>query len=98
MHPIVKVHLESFVKHFGFDAEDESSQFEKFANHSIIAPRFPSGFDIDDVSTGEGDDGIDGVAIAMNEEICVSLEDAEEIFRESKRNHDVNVIFIQAKR
>lgn len=98
MHRIIKAHLDSFVNSWSLEAEDEASQFEKFANHAIISSRFPGSYEIDDVTTGQGDDGIDGIAIVINEEVSVSLEDAEKIFSTNRRNHDVDLIFIQAKR
>ena len=36
--------------------------------------------------------------MVIDEEVSVSLEDAERAFATSRRNHDVDVIFIQAKR
>jgi hypothetical protein len=98
VHRIVKAHLESFVKSFGLDAEDEASQFEKFTTHVMISSRFPSAYELDDVSTGPSEDGIDGVAVVIDEEVCVSVEDADNSFSTGRRNHDVDVIFIQAKR
>ena len=51
MHRIVKAHLQSFVKSFSLEANDESSQFEKFATHCILANRYSPAFDLDDVTT-----------------------------------------------
>ncbi|HSY36298.1 MAG TPA: AIPR family protein [Acidobacteriaceae bacterium] len=98
MHRIVKAHLESFVKSHGLEAEDESVQFEKFANYCVISGRFSGSFDLEDVSTGGGDDGIDGVAIVIDEVVTPSVEEAQAIFSSQRRNHDVDVLFVQAKR
>ncbi len=98
MHRIVKSHLDSFVKGQSLEAEDEATQFEKFANHAVISSRFSGSYEIDDVTTGLSDDGIDGVAVVIDEDVSVSLEDTEKVFVTSKRNHDVDVIFVQAKR
>ncbi len=98
MHRIIKAHLDSFVQSYGLNAESESSQFEKFANYSVILSKCCSQFDLDDVTTGDKDDGLDGVAVIIDEEIIFSTEDATSIFATSKRNHDVEVLFIQAKR
>lgn len=98
MHRIVKAHMEGFVESFGLQAEDEASQFEKFATYTIISSRFAQSFELDDVTTGEDDDGIDGVAITIDESVTVSLEDAQIAFSGNRRNHDVDIIFIQAKR
>lgn len=98
MHRIVKSHLTSFVKSFGLEADDESVQFEKFTTYCVLSNRFGSTFDLDDVSTGPGDEGIDGVAIVIDESVAVSADDTSAIFKLPKRNHDVDVIFVQAKR
>ena len=98
MHRIVKAHLESFVKSFGLEADEESVQFEKFATHCVLSSRFSSVFDLDDVSTGPGDEGIDGVAVVIDEAVTASAEDARGIFASQRRNHDVDVLFVQAKR
>ena len=98
MHRIIKAHLDSFVQSHGLEAESESSQFEKFSNYSAISARLGTRFDLDDVTTGEGDDGTDGVAIIINEEIILSKQDADSVFSADKRNHDVEALFVQAKR
>lgn len=98
MHRIVKAHLESFVKSFGLEADNESVQFEKFATHCVISNRFSAAFDLDDVCTGPGDDGIDGVAVVIDETLTASVEDAQAIFAAQRRNHDVDILFVQAKR
>lgn len=98
MHRIVKAHLESFVKSFGLQADDEAVQFEKFATYCVISNRFSGIFDLDDVSTGPGDEGIDGVAIVVDEVVTTSAEDAQAIFATPRRNHDVDVLYVQAKR
>lgn len=98
MHRIVKAHLESFVKSFGLEADDEAVQFEKFSTHCVIASRFSAAFDLDDVCTGPGDDGVDGVAIVIDETVTTSVEDAQAIFAAPRRNHDVDILFVQAKR
>lgn len=98
MHRIIKAHLNSFVRNFGLEAISESAQFEQFVNYSIIASRITSPYDLDDVATGDGDDGVDGVAVIIDEDIVMSEEDAQSLFSEAKRNHDVEVLFVQAKR
>jgi hypothetical protein len=98
MHRIIKAHLDSFVRNFGLDGIAESAQFEQFSNYAVIASRTASSYELDDVTTGEGDDGTDGIAVIIDEDIVISEEDAQSIFLEAKRNHDVEVLFIQTKR
>lgn len=98
MHRIVKAHLESFAESFGLGADTEAVQFEKFATYCVISNRFSGPFDLDDVSTGSGDEGIDGVAIVIEEVVTTSVEDTQAIFSTPSRNHDVDILYIQAKR
>lgn len=98
MHRIIKAHLESFVKSFALNADDEAVQFEKFATHCVISSRFSAAFDLDDVCTGPGDDGIDGLAVVIDESVTTSVEDTQAIFSAQRRNHDVDIVFVQAKR
>ena len=49
-------------------------------------------------TTGPGDEGIDGIAVVIDEVVTPSVEDAQAIFASPRRNHDVDVLFVQAKR
>lgn len=98
MHRIVKSHLDNFSNSFGLSDFDESQQFEMFVNYSVLMPKVSTTFELNDVTTGEGDDGIDGVAILVDEELIVSDEDAKSIFKSERKNHDVDVVFVQSKR
>jgi hypothetical protein len=98
MHRIVKSHLENFSNSFGLADLDESIQFEMFSNFAVITPRTSVDFEIGDVTTGEGDDGTDGVAVLIDEEIIISDDDAKSVFKTDRKNHDVEILFIQAKR
>ncbi|HII3096060.1 TPA: AIPR family protein [Morganella morganii] len=98
MHRIVKAHLESFVKSFGIENLEEDVQFELFCNKAVLSSRISMDFEIDDVTSGAGDDGMDGVAIIIDEELCISPEDAVSVFSSQRKNHDVDIVFIQSKR
>lgn len=97
MHRIVNSHLKNFVKSFGFECDPQDQQFEYFCNYAVLYSRCASGFDLDDVTTDVGDDGIDGVAIILDEEVIISDEDARSAFKTDRKNHDMEVVFIQAK-
>lgn len=98
MHRITKAHLDSFLKSHGLKQYEESTQFEMFCNHSILSSKLGGDFELENVTTSEADDGIDGVAILIDEELLISDEDATSIFSSSRKNHDVEVVFIQSKR
>lgn len=98
MHRIIKAHLDSFVKNTGLEQHEESAQFEMFVNNAIISSKIGGDFDLEDITTGEGDDGTDGIAILIDEELIVSDDDARSTFQKDRKNHDVEVVFIQTKR
>ncbi|NOT77728.1 MAG: AIPR family protein [Bacteriovoracaceae bacterium] len=98
MHRIVKSHLDNFSKNFGLEKLSESYQFEVFCNYSLLYSRVSGDLDATDVTTSTGDDGIDGIAIIVDEELLISDEDAKNIFSTEKKNHEVEFVFIQAKR
>jgi hypothetical protein len=97
MHKIVKSHLQSYVTSCGLEQLTESECFESFCNYSVVFDRVGASCDASEVTTGMDEDGIDGVAVLINEEICLSREDAETIFVSDKRNNDVELVFVQAK-
>ncbi len=98
MHRIIKAHLESFVESYGLEQHGESTQFEMFVNRAVLASKICGDFDLDDVTTGKGDDGSDGIAVLIDEELFISDEDAISIFSKDRKNHDVEIVFVQAKR
>jgi AIPR protein len=98
MHRIIKSHLESFVKSNGLEQLNESVQFEMFVNYSILSAKMIGAIEIDSITTGEGDDGTDGIAVLINEELVISDEDALTVFKSDRKNQDVEIVFIQSKR
>lgn len=97
MHRIVSSHLDSFVEQYALQADERTLQFEKFANFAVLSAKLGTAVDLDDVTTGNDDDGTDGIAVIINEEHVVSAEDAETLFAHERRNNDVEVVFVQAK-
>lgn len=97
MHKIIKSHLESYVTSCGLEQLTEAERFESFCNYSIVFDRVGASFDASEITTGSEEDGIDGVSVIINEEICLSKEDAEMIFGSDKRNNDVELVFVQSK-
>ncbi len=98
MHRIVRSHLDSFADEYGLKNDDESTQFEKFCNHSFLQKKIAAKIDLDGVTTGIDDDGIDGIALIVNEDLVQSHEDAKLALDKERRNNDVEIAFVQAKR
>jgi hypothetical protein len=66
MDRITKTLLNDFLKTQEIVNKDESSNFEKFVNYSILSNEYNKSFDIDSISIGSGNDtGIDGLAIRV---------------------------------
>ena len=97
MHRITKSHLESFSKSYGYNNLDESTQFEYFVNYVVLAPRISNSYELEDVTTDKGDDGVDGIALIIDEELVISDEDTVTIFQSGKKNRDVDIVFTQSK-
>ena len=97
MHRIVASHLKSFATSNGLESVPEDIQFERFANFTVLSSKTGIAFDLDDISTSDGEDGIDGIAVLVNEEVTVSSSECEKLFKGDRKNHDVELVFIQAK-
>ena len=97
MHRVIKAYLDNFSSQFSLSEESESSQFEKFVTHVVLSSKCNIQYNFDEIVTSSDDDGIDAIAIIVDEEIITLKEDIIEIFSTSKRNHDVSIVFIQSK-
>lgn len=98
MHPIIKSFLDQFSKEHSIETMDESDQFERFANYCIIANKCPTRFDVEDVTTGEPEVGIDGVAIFFGDQVVTTSNDARALFDKRHRDLEVRYLFVQSKR
>lgn len=99
MNQIVRSYMSKFVDDECGIYKDlpESQQFEHFMNHIIIKRDFLDDFDLDCIHTGGGqDNGIDGIAVIVNNELVSDIESAKEI---CKNDEEISVcfIFIQSK-
>ena len=99
MHKVLETYLNKFVKDNDFDNLKESEQFERFMNFSIVYKYFPDHFDVNDITTSEDDEAIDGVAIIINDQLILTHEEAKKAFEETRPRQTLSVryIFIQSK-
>ena len=96
MDRVTETLVADFFKKFEISAsKDESLNFEKFSNYSIIKNEFNNDFVIEDVSTGKNQ-GIDGLAIIVNNQFINSIQEIDDIIEETKILV-VQFIFIQSK-
>ncbi len=97
MDRITKSLLEDFLKSQGLETSDESDDFEKFCNYTIVSANYNKTFSLESVSAGAGGDtGIDGIAIIVNGHLVEDAYEVEDLL-ETNGYLDVTYIFTQAK-
>lgn len=97
MDRITKSYLEKFREEQSLGSISEADAFEHFSNFCIVSALYEEEFDVSAVRVaGEGDLGIDGLAILVNGVLVDSKEVAEDLL---KMNGflDVEFVFVQAK-
>lgn len=69
-----------------------------FVNFSVLSGKMIGPIEVENITTGDGDDGTDGIAILVNEELISSDQDAVTVFKSERKNQDVEIVFVQSKR
>ena len=98
MHPIISSYLAQFSREHAIETMEEADRFERFANYCVLSNQCPTRFDIEDITTGEPEVGIDGAAIIFGDQVVATSTEAQAIFSKRHRDLDVKYVFIQAKR
>lgn len=99
MNRIISSYLNQFsVEHSILDMK-ESDQFERFVNYCLVSQFHLDSFEVDSITTSSSDDGIDGVAVLMDDQLITTAEDARNAFAGLPRRKSVEVqyIFVQTK-
>jgi len=97
MDKILASYVEDFSGKQGFGDLTPAEQFHHFVNYCFVSRATPDSFDIEDLSTeGNGDTGVDGVAVLINGHIVSSPEDVD-YFRDRVGRLDVEFVFLQSK-
>ncbi len=94
---ITKSLLDEFAREHGLDALDEAKQFEHFASYITVRRQYSETFDSSDIVTGDGETGIDGVAIIVNGSLITDIEALSELADHTSAL-DVIFVFVQAVR
>lgn len=97
MHRIISSFLKRFSEDNDYEDESESIQFEYFTNYIITYEKFPSRFDVRDITSDSVDSGIDGIVYLIDDELATTIDEVRNIFNRPKRNISVEILFIQAK-
>jgi len=75
----------------------ESDLFEHFCNYCILASEYAEEFNLEDVYVAGGDDtGLDGIAVIVNGNLVVSVDEIDDLCEQNK-SLEVAFLFIQAK-
>lgn len=98
MNIILKNQIESFCEDHLFKELDDPEKLEHFANYYIISQYYPTLFsDLEDVNCdGEGDLGIDGIGVLVNDKVISSIEELKGILEMDKKI-DVQFVLTQIK-
>lgn len=97
MNQIIKGYLDKFVSDFqSYKDLQESECFEHFINYICIKRDFLSDFDLDTIHIGGNlDNGIDGIAVIVNNHLIESLDSIKDICQNN--NLCIDFIFTQSK-
>lgn len=97
MDRITKSFLEEFSKINEITKLQESKQYEYFANYCAIMKEYGnSNFDLDEISTGEATQGIDGIGIVVNNKLVNNVEEVRDLI-EFNKYLNVKFVLIQSK-
>ena len=88
--------LKEFAESQKIDGSTQSDQFEAFVNYIVVSDIYPEEFDFNVVATGQGEFGIDGIAIIVNDAIVDDEEQLDDIIAHSPVLQ-VQFLFTQAK-
>ena len=93
---ITKSCVKEFVETNEIDSVSESVDFEKFASFCVVAKEYSGSFDIGDILTDEGTQGIDAVATIVNGRLVDEVDEIHDLL-EANGFLEVTFFFVQAK-
>lgn len=97
MDTITQSFFKEFIESKNYSNYEKSVQFEHFVNYCIINKEYDSiSFDEKQISTGNNTQGIDGIGIIVNNKLCNSTSEIQNLI-ELNRILTVTFIFIQSK-
>lgn len=97
MDRITKSLMDSFKCNQSLGINDGTLLFEYFTNYCVVNNVYgTSDFDIEDITTGIATQGIDGIAIIVNQKLVNTIEDIDLLISLNK-NISVKFVLIQAK-
>ncbi|RFZ78813.1 S1 RNA-binding domain-containing protein [Lacrimispora amygdalina] len=97
MNQIIKAALETHTSEYSIEDWEEKIRFEHFINRCVVNKYSLERFDPVDIMTGDGEIGLDGIAILLNGHIVTTLSETKDYY-DKNSNIEVTFVFIQAKR
>ena len=96
MNKIIESFLDTHKKEYAIEDWSTDDAFEHLINRCIINKYTNDRFDPETIMTDDGEKGLDGVAICVNDRIITSIDELESLKRDSN-NLNAKFIFIQSK-
>lgn len=97
MDRITQSMVESFKNNQGLDVDDTSLLFEYFVNYCVVNSVYGvDDFDLEDITTGNKTQGIDGIAIIVNQKLINTIDDIDTLI-EYNKSISVKFVLIQSK-
>lgn len=100
MNRIIASYLQRFVTEHSLADLKEDAQFERFVNFCLVSQIYPESVDLEEVTTSDDDDAIDGAAAIIDGNLITTAEGARSAFSVlgKRKSAEVQYIFAQAKR
>lgn len=96
MNKIIESFLNTHIREYSIEEFEKEIAFEHFINRCIVNKYSVDRFDPMDIMTDEGEKGIDGVAIVVNDRIIMTVDELEYAVKENA-DLEVKFVFIQSK-
>lgn len=97
MDRITQSMVETFKENQNLEIKDVSLLFEYFSNYCIVNNVYGmNDFDLEDITTGKATQGIDGIAIVVNQKLVNTLEDID-LLISFNQSISVKFVLIQTK-
>lgn len=97
MDRITKSFLDEFCNLNELSRLDESKQYEYFSNYCAITKEYgSSSFDLDEITTGDSTQGIDGIGIIVNNKLVNEVEEIRDLV-EMNKVLNVKFVLVQSK-
>jgi len=93
---ITKSYVKEFLASNELTSLNESEDFERFVSFCLVSNEYQGSFDIDDVLTDEGTQGIDSIGIVVNGRLVDEVDEVQDLL-EANGFLDVTFVFVQAK-